>query len=219
MGERGRQGPPPAEGPVGILADSHGRAEAITAALCHLRPLRCRRIYHLGDICDSLRPETAAACLELIISHGIMALKGNNDHTVVVNQEGREGRTVPPDALRYLRELPLVLEWGRALFAHSLPFPRQLGLSCMIGSLGETEVRSIFQTYPDRILFRGHAHGPQIIWKEGTSLRTRTLRPGSGVDLSEKIPCVVTCGSLTRGLCMIWRPEEAWVECRGFSKD
>jgi hypothetical protein len=35
-------------------------------------------------------------------------------------------------------------------------------------------------------------------------------------ELSEKIPCVVTCGALTRGLCMVWNPEDNAIESLSF---
>ncbi len=35
-------------------------------------------------------------------------------------------------------------------------------------------------------------------------------------ELAEKIPCVVTCGALTRGLGMVWQPEENVIECLSF---
>ena len=96
---------------IGIMADSHGQAETIAAALGVLKSIDCRSIYHLGDVCDSTHPETAEACLGL------------------------------------LRDLRVII-----------------------------------------IKF----------------------------ELTEKIPLVVTCGALTRGLCMVWSPEENVIECLSF---
>ena len=96
---------------IGIMADSHGQPETITAALGMLTDIDCRPIYHLGDVCDSTHPETAEACL---------------------------------------------------------------------GPLRDSRV---------------------IIIK---------------IELTEKIPCVVTCGALTRGFCMAWNPEENVIECLSF---
>ena len=61
---------------VGIIADSHGCPETIAAALTILEGKGCRRIFHLGDICDSSHPETADACIELVRAHRVSAILG-----------------------------------------------------------------------------------------------------------------------------------------------
>ena len=96
---------------IGIMADSHGQAETIVTALAVLTDMDCRPIYHVGDVCDSTRPETAEACLGLLKDPHVMIIK---------------------------------------------------------------------------------------------------------FELTEKIPCVVTCGALTRGFCMAWNPEENVIECLSF---
>ena len=67
------------------MADSHGKPETILAALAVLKDLNCRPIYHLGDVCDSTRPETAEACLGPLQEQRVITIKGNNDHAIVAN--------------------------------------------------------------------------------------------------------------------------------------
>jgi predicted phosphodiesterase len=50
---------------IGTMADSHGQAAAIRNALAVFADAGCRLVYHLGDVCDSTRPETANACMRL----------------------------------------------------------------------------------------------------------------------------------------------------------
>ena len=65
------------------MADSHGRPESIKAAFTFLKQEMCEEIYHLGDICDSSRTETAEACIHQIQENGIKAIRGNNDQRII----------------------------------------------------------------------------------------------------------------------------------------
>jgi predicted phosphodiesterase len=197
---------------IGIMADSHGQSESIAAALGVFTDMDCRTIFHLGDVCDSTHPESAEACLGALRDPRVTIIKGNNDQAIVANYFGREGPPVSPEVLQYLRELPPVKYHLNAIFAHSLPFVREMGLSSMIGDMGDRETRRFFREFPDHVIFRGHSHSPEIVWLRGQQIVRRSLVTGEKFELAEKIPCVVTCGALTRGLCMIWNPEENVIE-------
>ena len=201
---------------IGIMADSHGRADKIVAALEFLSHRGCDGLYHLGDICDSGHPETAEACVRPLQHFAVMAIKGNNDHQIDVNQRGRLQTSIPQDILGFIHKLPLMRHFQHAVFVHSLPFVRELGLSCMIGVLQEAEVKRILRVYPNGILFRGHSHSPEVFTAQGEKIIFRTLQAGERFDLTVGLPYVVTCGSLTRNLCMIWMPRDNIVECHRF---
>jgi predicted phosphodiesterase len=203
-------------GIVGIIADSHGEPEAIAAALAFLRGRKCRRIYHLGDICDSSSPDTAETCVRLLQENGVIAVKGNNDHAVVANQLGRNRASISQTTYAYLQDLPSVAEYQGAFFTHSRPFVRKLGLSSMIGEMSKNEAGRFFKTSPRGILFRGHGHSPAIIWQDDHHVVSQILTQGQKVDLSERLPCVVTCGALTEGHCMVWQPENQHLTCLCF---
>ena len=198
------------------MADSHGQSESIETALDLLKDRGCRHIYHLGDICDSNHPETAGSCLRPLLEHRVITIKGNNDHTIVANHLGRKKSPVPPDTLQHLERLPLMKYHRNALFVHSLPFVRELGLSSMIGTMRQNESRRFFRKFPAHILFRGHSHSPEISWLLDQKIEARSLAVGEKFNLSHKIPCIVTCGALTRGLCMVWCTEKNVVECLSF---
>ena len=201
---------------IGIMADSHGQPETITAALGMLTDIDCRPIYHLGDVCDSTHPETAEACLGPLRDPRVIIIKGNNDQALVANHIGQAKPPVSPENLRYLRNLPLVKHHLNAIFAHSLPFVRELGLACMIGDLGDREAQRVFKEFPDRVIFRGHGHSPEIVWLQGQQITSRPIFAGEKFKLTAKSPCVVTCGALTRGLCMAWDPEENVIKSLSF---
>ena len=201
---------------IGIMADSHGKPATILAALDVFKGLNCRRIYHLGDVCDSTRPETADACLRPLQAHHVITIKGNNDHTIVANHLSRKEGPVAPNILKYIQNLPLVLNYHDAVLTHSLPFADSLGLACMIGTMSEKEAHRSFMVFPHHVIFRGHSHMPEIMQPRGRRIESRTPALGVRINLNRRLPCVVTCGALTRGLCMVWDPEENYIESLSF---
>jgi predicted phosphodiesterase len=194
------------------MADSHGKPETILAALAALKKINCRPIYHLGDVCDSMHPETAESCLRPLQENQVITIKGNNDHAIVANNLGRKETSVSPAVLEYLQSLPLVQTYLDSILTHSLPFADELGLSCMIGAMSETETIRTFNAFPNHVIFRGHSHNPEILRPRGHRIESDTPAVGAKINLAGKLPCVVTCGALTRGLYMIWNPEENYIE-------
>lgn len=201
---------------IGIMADSHGKSETIVAALAALKDRDCRTIYHLGDVCDSTNPGTAGACLRPLQEHNVITIKGNNDHTVAANYLGRKKTRVSPEVLQYLYHLPLIKYYKYAIFAHSLPFVQELGLSSMIGTMGRAELSRFFSEFPEHVLFRGHSHSPEIVWFRNQQVESLSLAVGEVFNITAKIPCVVTCGALTSRLCMIWNTKAGVVESLSF---
>jgi predicted phosphodiesterase len=202
---------------IGIMADSHGRPDKIVAALKYLSDLKCDSVYHLGDICDSGHPETVEACVRTLQRFRVMAIKGNNDHQIDLNHRDRVQSIIPRDVYDFIKNLPLLRHFQQAVFAHSLPFVRELGLSSMVGVLGEVEVKRILSAFPKGIFFRGHSHTPEVFVTKGEKIIPRPLRAGQRFELNSGLPYVVTCGALTRNLCMIWKPQENAVESHRFS--
>jgi predicted phosphodiesterase len=207
------------EGLVGIMADSHGRPETIEAAVWLMKKHGCRTLIHLGDICDSNRPDTARTCMTLLKKNSVVAIKGNNDHIISMHQQrhqhGDQQRKEKASALSYLddyKDLPLWIESSHVLFAHSLPF-QELGLSCMTGVMNKNQSRRFFTRYPEHILFRGHSHQPGIIHQKNNRIADLPMESKQSVSLSPLIPCIVTCGALTRGFCLTWNPATMDVTC------
>lgn len=195
------------------MADSHGSQEAIEFAIKFLRTRNCEPIYHLGDICDSHQPETANDCVRLLKENEILAIKGNNDYAILLS---RDSEVIKETTRQYLETLPLIREQSEGVFVHSLPFTEELGLSAMIGVMRKRVAKRFFKEFDKRILFRGHSHSPQMIRQiEGKILRTN-ISEGEKISLNQVLPCIITCGALTEGLCMIWDQEEASLVCLSF---
>jgi predicted phosphodiesterase len=207
---------PSLQSPAGIIADSHGHFEKIHAALQFLADRGCGYLIHLGDICDSTRPQTAEACVRPLQKLAVDAIRGNNDHQIVVNDDGQGQSMVAPDVLDYLKKLPLVRQYQNAMFTHSLPFASELGLSSMVGVMGNLQLHQFFRTYPQGLLFRGHSHSPYVHFESNNQVISQELQANQKIELIDRLPCVVTCGALTRGFCMMWTPGQDTIECLRF---
>jgi predicted phosphodiesterase len=194
---------------IGIMADSHGKPDTIAAAVNLFKIKECLYMYHLGDICDSGSPETVESCVSIIKSNNVQAVKGNNDHAISANHP----KLISDETIAYLSALPLVALYSEAIFTHSLPFEGKLGLSCMIRGMGKTEAALFFKKHPDKILFRGHSHSPEIISKRNGEIIFRAVSSGENIKLDGGLPCIITCGSLAAGYCMIWNTGKKTVEC------
>lgn len=192
---------------IGIIADSHGEAGRIEAALSFLKAEGCRTIYHLGDICDSYHLSESSACIKRLRESQVLAIKGNNDHVITRFHSSHQQRYLSKDEISYLDQLPLVREHRSAILAHSLPFEQELGLSCMIRPMDEDQAALFFKRFPGRLLFRGHSHDPVIIRNASPSPEVRPLRLDTEIDLTQQASCIVTCGALTENLCLIWQPD------------
>ena len=198
------------------MADSHGDPEAIAAAADFLKRNACRTLYHLGDICDSNEGKTAGDCVAQVRQYGIIAVKGNNDHTLAADAGGWRGGGIRRETLAFLENLPLVLYACSATLVHSRPFIDRLGLSAMIGTMGRREAGDYFNAYPSGMLFRGHSHQPEIITRRKKEIRFSPLVAGQTIDLAGQRPCIVTCGALTKGFVMIWNPGRGRLTCLTF---
>ncbi|MFH1886762.1 MAG: metallophosphoesterase family protein [Pseudomonadota bacterium] len=189
---------------IGVMADSHGRADAISRAVELLRGRGCQTLVHLGDICDSERPETADECVGILKEAGILCVRGNNDHWLLAAREGRPARFVSAATFAFLESLPPARTVAGAVMAHSLPFVRRMGLSAMARPMGDKEFALFFSENPRGVLFRGHSHAPVLVRPSGAGVEHVPLSPGESVAVSR--PMALTCGALTRGLCVEWDP-------------
>jgi predicted phosphodiesterase len=190
---------------VGIITDSHGQVAQLSHAINYLQEKQCKTIIHLGDICDTVHIHTADKCISLIQTNNIVAIRGNNDHTLsltnspVIHQRTRD----------YIQSLPLVLQSKQLFFAHSLPFVNALGLSCMIQNLNSHFINLCFNFLgKNAILFRGHSHQPEMVVQLNKEYQRIVLNFPVKKDLNKLCPCVITCGTVMDGQCMIYYPND-----------
>jgi predicted phosphodiesterase len=190
-------------GPIGLMADSHNDAAAIAAALSLFKKTGCRRVVHLGDVCDSAAPATAAAALAVVMAAAVTTVMGNNEYALLRHPDG----ALPENAAiwDFMSALPLQIETDGHIFVHNRPFPDRLGVSCLTGDLSPADYGLIDARCHGVMVFRGHGHRPSVCRSDEGFVSglepddgTRVLAPGDN--------WVVTCGALQQGWCMIWDP-------------
>jgi len=189
--------------PIGILTDSHGQVAQLSQAINYLKEKKCKTIIHLGDICDSAHIHTADECISIIQKHDVIAIRGNNDHALSVSDNPKINRST----LEYIQSLPLVIQSENLIFAHSLPFVYVLGLSCMIQSLNKRSLKLCFNSFAENaILFRGHSHQPEIVVQTHEGFKRMELHLPAKKKLKYLCPCIITCGTVMNGQCMVYYP-------------
>ena len=73
----------PALHPIGIMADSHGKNELLLNAITALKALGARRLFHLGDVCDSLSPHLITEAMNILSKHHVRCVRGNNESDIL----------------------------------------------------------------------------------------------------------------------------------------
>ena len=193
---------------IGLMADSHGDAALITSAAAALRSRGCALCVHLGDIVDTTRPETIDACLQALDAGRIKAVRGNNEHTLLLNRSAGLGR----QAEGTMRAMPFGRRIGSALLVHSLPFEDAVGVRCLFENMDVVQLERFFASHPGTQLFRGHSHQPEIVRLRDASLVRQSMPEGHPVPLAACQPVVITCGALADGLCLVWDRQMETVE-------
>ena len=190
------------------MADSHGEVGAIRRAIDLFAKQGCAHWIHLGDICDTTRPGTARACLDLLTSPRASVLCGNNENTLRLNLKGR-----PDDGLgARLAALPLTLTIANVIMAHALPYTDRLGAGCTLGAMDPGRARTFFDRYPGCHLMRGHDHQPECIQWVNARLVRETPASGQTYPLEARRPRILTIGALTAGWVMVWDRSRASVQ-------
>lgn len=85
---------------IDIMADSHGNNDILLNAILSLKSLGAKKLIHLGDMCDSLRPELMDGTVKILSEQGIQGLKGNNECDILLDiQSLRKGNASPDTTL------------------------------------------------------------------------------------------------------------------------
>ena len=176
---------------IGIIADSHSRNDRTRRAIEDLRAKGAECIVHLGDICDSLRPESQNEVLGLITAPGVMGVLGNNEYSLLT--DGYSGM-LDADSRAYLKQLPYTITIQDWCFTHSVPFPWPAATRRPLN-----EFLPFMHTLPYRIVFRGHSHTPAVVEISPEGSREIVPAPRGEIILNPQKAYVVTVGALENG--------------------
>ena len=201
---------------IGLIADSHSRNALLLDAAKKLKELGADTIIHLGDICDSLKPDAVDEAIEILRAYNVKALMGNNELSIISENAYRSHNSINPDSIAYLKKLPYTLQMGNICFAHSAPFnwpaaTRRPIMEYLPHLLGK-------ESFPFKVLFRGHSHVPSLIKISDNKLEQRPIKVGEKLALLNNITYVITVGAVEDRSCALFLPHEYTIEFLGFGR-
>jgi|GEM_PF-320133 len=175
----------PDQQPIGLIADSHGNLEATAEAIRLLKGRGAGLIVHLGDFCDSIRRDGAAAMISLLEDHGVLAVKGNNDFLVEnMLADGRRPKTPEGErASAFLKTVPVMRALGGIRFAHSLPIDSLRSFYTPIDTGDTRRAVQVFAEADFQILFCGHSHLPALFREVNGRVTRETMGAGGRIVL------------------------------------
>jgi predicted phosphodiesterase len=199
---------------IGIIADSHGNLEATAEAILLLKGRGAGILVHLGDFCDSVRHDRAAAMIDLLLEYGVLAVKGNNDF-LVENMLADTRRA--PDAegvkmLAFLRDVPVVRAQGDIRFAHSLPFDTLRAFYEPIDTGNTRRAEELFNEAVFRILFCGHSHLPILFRKSDGRVTRESVPAERPMSLERTGRYIFVVGAASDGECALYDDETGTYE-------
>lgn len=155
---------------IALVSDIHANREALAAVLSDLRQHAIDRIAVLGDVVG-YGPDPvwcASRVFRLVEEEGAVCLRGNHDAAMA----GRDGSMNPvaaaaldwtaaqldPETRARLATLPMTAALEGALLVHASP----MAPADWIYITSETMARAAFSVTPERVIFCGHVHVPQL---------------------------------------------------------
>jgi len=194
---------------IGLIADSHGNLEATAEAIRVLKGRGARMFIHLGDFCDSIRRDPAAAMIRLFQENGVLAVKGNNDFSVerMLTDERRRPEPAGEQTIAYLRTVPFTLALNGLLFAHSLPYDSLRSFYEPIDTGDTQRAARLFNELDFQLLFCGHSHLP-ILFRMARGKVTREQLPLGERRLQDADDrFIMIVGAADEGECALYDTE------------
>jgi predicted phosphodiesterase len=218
---------------VGLIADSHGNLDATAEAIHLLKARGADILIHLGDFCDSIHHDRAAAMIRLLRENGVLAVKGNNDFFVegMLTDECRPPAPEGEPTVAFLRSVPFTRSLNGLLFAHSLPYDSLRSFYEPIDTGTTQRAERLFAETDFQLLFCGHSHIPILFRKTGGAVTREQVPPEVKLvlDAGGKSPdtrgatspaepnsggnrFIVVVGSADEGECALYDREEGIYE-------
>lgn len=150
---------------IAVISDIHGNFEAFNEVLKNIYYNRIDRIVNLGDsIGYGPEPEDV---LNLIEKRNITNILGNHEQAILeevcqqcfmlgaIDTIEHTKKFLTTASLIYLKTLPKTVLLNDALFVHGCPPD---SLSIYLNHLTVSEIKNVFQSFPNRLAFSGHTH-------------------------------------------------------------
>ncbi len=162
---------------VAVLSDIHSNNDALGAVLEDVKRQGADQIWCLGDVVGyGAEPDLV---VEAVRGLGAVTVAGNHDWAACGKVTTRNfnraaaaaadwtGRTMRPENLGWLADLPLVERRDGALLVHATPSAPEEWHYCMMVEDAWTEMES----YPESLCLIGHSHYPGAFERHGEDIR------------------------------------------------
>ena len=192
--------------PIGLIADSHGQNDLLQRAIRTVRQNGAETIIHLGDLCDSLDPDSAEDTVNILQQNNIPGVLGNNEYSMISEHHNAHVQNISSYVLDYLSGLPYILELGPLWFTHSAPFEWPAATRRPIMDFLPHLIKQ--KPFPFEILFRGHSHSPSIIEIKNGEIKEIPVQSGKTLKLRRNSRYVITVGAVEEASSALFLPEE-----------
>jgi len=186
---------------IGILADSHGQVQALRGGIETLRGRNVDRLTHLGDVIDTLRPETVDECVRLLIENGVDGVLGNHEYSLLTHHFKRYPEKFSEASINYMRSLPYVLEISDVCFTHFSP---KGGVHGVYAHTDEKSYEETLRCSSWAALINGHSHEPRIYSRMDGSVKSVKFAMDRPYELARGARYILTCGALVDGYCALF---------------
>ena len=199
---------------VGLIADTHGRAEPLSMAIRELVRRKARNLFHLGDFLDSVYVEEIDEVVQLIQDHDVLPIMGNNDYQVMKTlfESERQYPGKQNGLLGFLKQIPLRSIAGSICFAHSLPFGDFRSFYEPIDTGTTSKASEIFNKTQYKILFCGHSHESVFFRCDSGVVTRERAAPGQRIEILEHQRYIFIVGSAEKGECGLYNSRQGYYE-------
>jgi predicted phosphodiesterase len=183
------------------LADSHGRVDTLVDGIGVLTERNVDKIIHLGDITDTLKPETVNECARILVKNRIDGVLGNHEYSFVAHHFKRYPEKFSDAAMEYVRSLPYILEISGICFTHFSPDGEVYGL---YAATDQENYNTTLLNSKWPVLINGHSHDPRIYCQKEGKIENVKFDLDTPFTLQRDARYVLTCGALDDGWCAIF---------------
>lgn len=192
--------------PIGLIADSHGKNDLLQRAIQTVTKSGAKRLIHLGDLCDSLHPDSAQDTVNILQENNIPGVLGNNEYSIISEHHNEHVQNISTAVLDYLSALPYILDLSPFWFTHSAPFEWPAATRRPIMDFLPHLLKQ--KPFPFEILFRGHSHRPSVIEMDGAEIKKIPAQAGTRLKLHRNRRYVITVGAVEEASSALFLPEE-----------
>jgi len=182
----------------GILADSHGLSDKLRKGIAVLKERHADEILQLGDVADTLRPDTVDECISLLIENRIRGVMGNHEYSLVMHHFKRYPERFLETTKQYVQSLPRRIIEGDICFTHFSPSG---GIYGLFAPTDEQNYEETIKASRWPIIVNGHSHDPRIYRQLNGVVEDVGIQPNVAHRLDKESRYILTCGALEDSYC------------------